>query len=66
MTQKTRNPASGVRVQGFDGMVLQACSKIEDSTSVPEIQKKWLVARFGLAANRARIVAELAWGGARG
>lgn len=62
MAQKIRNPGAGRR-QGFaNGMVLQAGSESEDTADLARRKAAFIAARFGITADRARVVADLAWG----
>ncbi len=61
MTQKRSKPARG---NGTGLGIAKFTSYNPDNTRpLPEVQASFLAARFSLDAARARVVAELAWGG---
>ena len=61
MIQKRVKPARG-NGTGLGNLQCLAACDTENSAKPSQIQEKWLAARFGLDADRARLVASLAWG----
>lgn len=59
MAQKRLKPAPAGTGLGWNSL---AASNRDNNENLPTLQEKWLVARFGLEATRARLVAEIAWG----
>lgn len=55
-----RNPGAGRGVGASDSVVLDGFDTSEDATFTADYQACWLVRRFGLRPDRARLVAELA------
>ncbi len=62
MAQKRSKPAPLATGTGSRTAKLSGFGP-DSTNSLPEVQACFLVARFGLDGARARVVAELAWGG---
>ncbi len=62
MTQKRLRPAPLATGTGL-GITKLSSFDPDNTQTVPSVQACYLAARFGLDGARARVVAELAWGG---
>ena len=60
---KAKNPAAGKRQGSRDVVCLAAVDTRELTPPLAFVQENFLISRFGLAADRARLVAALAFGG---